>query len=294
MIYDIFVLRPSIRAAVSSPFAMTMQKIPCSILVLTRNAEKTLEHALKNLSPFGEILVHDANSEDGTVAIAQKYGARVLKQYDTEEKSVRVKDFTEIRLKQRRDAAYDWVLYLDADEEMSEELVTEIGEILSRAHEKTIIKVPRLPIVEGTIVRHGAFWPEIVPRVHHREGGCTLRRGKTVHEKYVYDASFTEVVTKAPLYVPMEPLEELLRKDETYIALEKERSRTQGRPPFWHFVQWVVLREPLIMLHILLRTLWCRMRYGTRGSLPLQYEWRNIRYHARLFAALLRAYFTKV
>jgi len=269
-------------------------KIPCSVLILTRNAGSTLERALRNLAPFGEILVHDANSEDDTVAIAKRYGARVLKQYDTDERSVRVKNFTEIRLKQRHDARYDWVLYLDADEEMSRELVAEVALVLRNAHPKTIIQFPRLPVVEGNIVKHGAFWPEIMPRVHHRKGGCTLQDGKAVHEKYVYDDTFTVIVTRAPLFVPMESLAELLQKDDTYIALEAERFRNLRRPSLGHFTKWFLLREPLIMLRIILRTVWCRVRHGWKESLPLRYEWRVVRYHARLLSALTRAYLTRV
>ena len=261
-------------------------KIPCSVLVLTRLASETLERCLRPLAPFGEILVHDANSTDDTAAIARKFGARVLKQYDTDEPDVRVKDFTAIRLKQRADALFDWVLYLDADEEMSDTLVAEVGEILSRAHQKTIIRFPRLPVVEGRIIRHGAFWPEIVPRIHHRRGGCTLQPGKTVHEKYVYDTSFMEIVTKAPLYVPMEPLRELLRKDDTYIALEVRRLREQGRCSLRRYVRWFLFREPFLIFYVCLRILLCRVRYGSRASLPLAYEFRIVRYHFRLFRAV--------
>ena len=257
------------------------------MLVLTRNAASTLDRALKPLAPFGEILVHDANSEDETMAIAKKYGAKVLKQYDTEEKSVRVKDFTEIRLKQRADATFDWVFYLDADEEIPPELATEIGEILKTAYPKVIIKIPRLPVINGKIFRHGAFWPEVMPRIHHRKGGCTLQEGKAVHEKYVYDDSFTVVITRNPLFVPMDPLPDLIQKDDTYIALEAKRFREQGKRSLWHFIKWFLIREPLIMLNILLHILWCRVRYFGKDSLPFPYEWRIVRYHARLLGALI-------
>ena len=87
---------------VHSMYTLRMESnIPCSVLVLTRNSAATLERCLAPLAGFAEIVVHDANSEDNTVEIAKKFGAKVFKQYDTEEKSVRVKDFTEIRLKQR-------------------------------------------------------------------------------------------------------------------------------------------------------------------------------------------------
>lgn len=261
------------------------EKIPCSVLVLTLNAERTIPQCLRNLSPFGEILMHDGNSIDGTVDIAKRYGARVLKQVETDEPNVRVKDFTEIRLKQRADATYDWVLYLDADEYMSDGLVREIGEILKTAHEKIIVKIPRLPIVDGRVIRHGAFWPEIVPRIHHRKGGCTLQKGKTVHEKYVYDRGFTEIITRNPLYVPLEPLGELLSKDRSYIRLEIGRLEKQGGYPWTHYLKWFLLREPFVIGHILLRILWCRLRHRWNDCLPLCYEWRAVRYHVRLFSS---------
>jgi glycosyltransferase involved in cell wall biosynthesis len=50
------------------------EKIPCSVLVLTRNSAATLEKCLAPLSNFAEIVVHDANSEDHTVEIAKKFG----------------------------------------------------------------------------------------------------------------------------------------------------------------------------------------------------------------------------
>ena len=114
-------------------------KIPCSVLILTRNSAATLPQCLKNLAPFGEILVHDANSEDNTAKIAQEYGVRVLPQDPTtQEKSIRVQDFTAIRLKQRADAAFDWVLYLDSDEELSDALVMELAELIPTLPIKTV------------------------------------------------------------------------------------------------------------------------------------------------------------
>ncbi len=266
---------------------MQEHSIPCSVLVLTRNAAQTLDRCLKNLAPFAEILVHDANSEDDTVAIAKRYGARVLKQYDTEEKSVRVKDFTEIRLKQRSDAANDWVLYLDSDEELSDGLVEEIGSILASADEKTIVNVPRLPVIEGRVRTHGVFFPEIMPRIHHRKGGCTLKKGKTVHEKYVYDSTFTEITTKNPLLFALPDVRELRSKDLRYITLEMERLRTLHYS-VWKYVRWFLLREPLVMLSIMVRIVLNLPRYlFVRDEVPMRHEWRYVWYHWRLLHAAM-------
>lgn len=265
---------------------MLSHTIPCSVLVLTRNSAGSLDRCLKNLSPFAEILVHDANSEDDSVAIAKRHGARVLKQYDTDEKSVRVKDFTEMRMRQRADAMNDWVLYLDSDEYLSDGLVADIGEILASAHVKTIIKFPRLPVIDGRVRTHGVLYPEIMPRIHHRMGGCTLQSGKVVHEKYVYDASFTEIITQHPLLFPLPSVAELRSKDDRYLTLEVERIRSVGGMSWRRYIRWILLREPLIMLSLILKILLNLPRYHLADEVPFDHDWRYVRYHWRLLRAM--------
>jgi glycosyltransferase involved in cell wall biosynthesis len=230
------------------------EKIPCSVLVLTRNSAATLERCLKPLSDFAEIVVHDANSEDDTVSIAKRYGAKVFKQYETDEKSVRVKNFTEMRLKQRAAASYDWVFYIDSDEQLSEGAPAEIATILSTADLKTIIKIPRVPVIDGIPRTRGHLTPDVMPRIHNVKSGATLRKGKTVHEKYEYDATFKEIALTSPLYVPLPSVSDLRSKDDRYLTLEVERLQRDGYT--WRqYVRWQLLREPLIILSLVVRIL---------------------------------------
>lgn len=262
-----------------------LSKISCSVLVLTRNSAGTLDRCLKNLGSFAEIVVHDANSEDNSVEIAKKYGAKVFKQYDTDEKSVRVKNFTDIRLKQRDAASFDWVLYLDSDEYLSDNAVEEIGKALETAPPKTIIKIPRVFVIDGIPRTRGDIFREVMPRIHHRKSGATLRKGKTVHEKYEYDESFREISLKSPLYVPLPPVQDLRSKDDRYITLEIERMQREGYP--WNlYIRWFLLREPFIILSILLKTLISLPQKFRKDSVPLSYELRYVRYHWRLFRAV--------
>ncbi len=261
------------------------EKIPCSVLILTRNSAATLERCLAPLSAFAEIVDHDANSEDDTALIAKKFGAKVFKQYDTDEKSVRVKDFTEIRLKQRAAALYDWVFYLDSDEEISPAAVTEIGEVLKTAELKTIIKIPRVPVIDGIPRTRGHLTPDVMPRIHNKMSGATLRKGKIVHEKYEYDASFKEVSLKNPLYVPLPSIGELMSKDDRYLTLEVERLKRDGYT--WNqYVRWQLFREPLIMLGLMLRIIGKLPELFHKDSIPLVHHWRYVRYHWRLFRAM--------
>lgn len=260
-------------------------KIPCSVLVLTRNSAGTLDRCLKNLGSFAEIVVHDANSEDNTVEIAKKYGAKVFRQYDTEEKSVRVKDFTEMRLKQRAAATQDWVLYIDSDEYLSDAAVEEFARLIPTADPKTIFKLRRVTVIGGIPRERGDIFKEVMPRVHHKKSGATLQGGKTVHEKYVYDSSFKEVALKNPLYVPLPDVSDLRSKDDRYITLEVEKMRREGYS--WNqYVRWFLFREPMIMISISFKILLSLPNAFHKDSVPIAHHWRYVRYHWRIWRAV--------
>lgn len=261
--------------------------IPCSVLVLTRNSAGSLARCLAPLAPFSEILIHDANSIDDTAMIAKEFDAKVLPQYpeDTVTPSLRVKDFTEMRLRQRADAKEDWVLYVDSDEELSPEAVQEIADLLPSLDPKTIIKIPRVPVIGGVPRTRGHLTPDIMPRIHHRKSGATLQKGKTVHEKYEYDASFKEIILKNPLYTPLPDVADMRAKDDRYLLLEVRRLHDSGYT-WGEYVRWILFREPLIMLTLLGRIALKLPELGKEDSIPLDHHLRYVRYHWRLFRGI--------
>lgn len=265
---------------------MSASVIPCSVLILTRNSGETLNRCLQNLGAFDEVLIHDGNSTDATLEIARRHGAMIKKQVETDEPLVRVQDFTAMRLKQRDDARNDWVLYLDSDEWISDEAIAEIRGILATAEMKTIIKIPRYAVIDGKICAYGYLSSEIVPRIHHRRSGCTLKRG--VHEKYVYGRDFREISLQHALYNITPPYEQLQSKDNRYITLEIERIWREGYS--WpKYLRWVLLREPLIMFYLAVRILGALPRYWRNDAVPLKHDWRFVRYHWRLFRGITGA-----
>jgi glycosyltransferase involved in cell wall biosynthesis len=98
-----------------------------SVVIITFNEEANIGRTLESVKPLvadgkGEIIVVDSGSTDHTVEIAKSFGAKVFveewKGYAAQKNSAIDK------------ATGDWILSLDADEEASSELATEIGEIL--------------------------------------------------------------------------------------------------------------------------------------------------------------------
>jgi glycosyltransferase involved in cell wall biosynthesis len=93
-----------------------MEKI--TAVILAKNEEQTIATVLKHLSWTHEQIVVDNGSTDNTVRVARKQGAVVL--------SVPEKDFSRMRNEAAKKAKGDWLLYIDADEEISPELKHEI------------------------------------------------------------------------------------------------------------------------------------------------------------------------
>lgn len=93
-----------------------------SAFIITKNEEKRIARAIKSLQNVAnEIIVIDSGSTDKTVEIVESMGIKVI--YNPWEGYVKQKAFGESLCKN------NWILNIDADEELSEALQDEIGYI---------------------------------------------------------------------------------------------------------------------------------------------------------------------
>lgn len=85
-----------------------------SAVVITRNEERTLEKCLESLNFCDELIIVDSNSTDATQHIANKFGAKIFyREMDS---------FSNQRNFGLSKTSGDWVLFLDADEVVNDEL----------------------------------------------------------------------------------------------------------------------------------------------------------------------------
>lgn len=97
---------------------MSQENKKLSVIILTYNEESYIADAIQSVSFADEIIVLDSYSNDNTPEIAQNLGAMVLfRKFD---------NFCNQRNYAVKKAYGDWVLFLDADERVSEKLQTEI------------------------------------------------------------------------------------------------------------------------------------------------------------------------
>jgi glycosyltransferase involved in cell wall biosynthesis len=145
--------------------------LPISCVVITRDAADRLAATLGSAAACGERLVVDSGSTDATVAIARNLGARVEHQ-----------PFLGFGPQKRRAvelAAHDWILSLDADEELDTEAVRGLV-TLDLSDPERCWAWRRRTFIGGRELRHGPWGHERVLRLFNRtRSGFTAHR---VHE----------------------------------------------------------------------------------------------------------------
>lgn len=128
-----------------------------SVIVNTWNEEENIKRCLESVKDLvSEIIVVDMYSSDKTVAIAKKFGAKIF-----------FHKFTSYVEPARNFALSkvtgDWILILDADEEISPGLAKILQELTTR-EEINFYRLPRKNIIFGKWIRHSRWWPDYVIR----------------------------------------------------------------------------------------------------------------------------------
>lgn len=96
-------------------------KIPITVLVQTKNEEVGIAACVRALHDFGEVIVVDSDSEDDTKQIATECGAQVVN-FTWNGDYPKKKQWQLDNLKTQ----YEWVLFIDADETPTTELISEL------------------------------------------------------------------------------------------------------------------------------------------------------------------------
>ena len=124
-----------------------------SVVINTLNEEKNLPRALASVKSFAdEIVVVDMKSDDKTVEIAKKAGAKVYEY----KRGGYVEPFRNYAISK---ATGEWILILDADEQISKALVKKLKEIVQKP-KADYYRLPRKNIIFGKWIKHSRWWPD--------------------------------------------------------------------------------------------------------------------------------------
>lgn len=145
-------------------------------IILTKNSQENLERTLKSVIFAKEIIILDDNSKDKTIHIATKYNAKIFNRKLNN-------NFSAQRNFGIKQAKENWILFIDADEVLSEELKKEIEEIKETDIEAYYIK--RRDIFWGRVLKFGdlrSAYRKGIIRLIKKNSGIWIGQ---VHETFI-------------------------------------------------------------------------------------------------------------
>lgn len=184
-------------------------------VILAKNEEKTIEKAIKSAEFADEILVVDDDSTDNTATLALKAGATILTHSLNG-------NFADQRNYAQEKAAGEWVLFLDADEEVMPELKKSILEITKIENNKiSAYYIKRRDRLWGRELTHGevekAYNKGIIRLVKKNSG----KWEGTVHEEYKPNGQ-TGQLSGYINHTPHQSIKEFLEDVNTYSTLRAQ------------------------------------------------------------------------
>ncbi len=189
-----------------------------SVAVIALNEEERIRGCLESVAWADETVVVDSGSSDKTVAIAREFTDRVLIMPWTGYGAQ--KNFA---LAQCRG---EWILSLDADEQVSGELRDEIAATLAAAPPVAGFQVPRRNFFQGAWVRHGGWYPDYQLRLFRRGRGAFTERA--VHESVRVDGAVGRL--RAPLlHQGYRGIEDFVARANRYSELAARELAAEGR-----------------------------------------------------------------
>ena len=155
----------------------TTQKL--TAVIITHNVAGTIGDCLAAIQEVaGEILVLDSFSDDGTVEICRQYGATLVPQEWL--------GYSATKNLGNSLARHDWILSIDADEVLSDELVNSLKNLTPE--DGVVYALDRLTNYCGKWIRHSGWYPDWKVRLFNRND--VQWQGEFVHETLAIPAGF--------------------------------------------------------------------------------------------------------
>ena len=205
-----------------------------SVAIIAKNEEANLPRTLASVRWADEVIVVDSGSTDGTVAIARKFGAKVV--CETWHGFGRQKNLA------IQNCSSEWVLSLDADEEVNEELAKEIRALLESSTDVNAYFLRRRNLFLGRWIKHGGYYPDPKLRLFRKEAAWFEERA--VHETMRYSGA-TRILNNDLIHHAYPTLESYIEHMNRYSSLGAEQAVAKGKTSrSWPAFLWNVLLNP--------------------------------------------------
>src|SRR5579885_1352050 len=232
-----------------------------SACVITLNEEANLRRLLASLRGVAdELVIADCGSTDGTEARAREAGARFLRRNWT--------NYADQKNFAAENAAHDWILSVDADEELSSQLHAALLDWKTREPKQTVYEVARRAWYLGGWVRHSGWYPDFQRRLYRRDAA---RFNGIIHESLRFEGEPGRLHGDL-LHYTVRSFAEHEQKVERYTSLAArqmyERGQRNWRAALWFATPWSWFQNFVLRGGFL---------DGYRGALIAQMAARSVR-----------------
>lgn len=247
-----------------------------SAVVLTKNEEKNIVDCLESVAWCDERIVIDDYSNDRTVDLAKQTGANIL-QRELDH------DFSAQRNFALSHALGDWILFIDADERVPEDLKNEIIYKLSKKQNTDGYYMRRTDFMWGRQLRHGETSHVWLLRLGKKEKGEWKGR---VHEEWNVQGK-KEWLESSLHHYPHQTLTEFLKEINYYTEIRARELYIQKKQvkkyeivlyPLAKFIQNYFFRLGLLdgIPGLIMATLMSFHSFLVRGKLWLLWNGRKL------------------
>jgi glycosyltransferase involved in cell wall biosynthesis len=213
-----------------------------SVAIIALNEERNLARTLASVSFADEIIVVDTDSTDRTAEIARSFGAKVFN-----------RDWPGFAAQKNfaiQQCTGDWILSLDADEELSPELRTQLQILLPTYPPVDAYFLNRRNLFLNRWIKHGGYYPDPKLRLFRRSAANFTQpprfEDRPVHETIAFDGE-SSTLDFDLIHHAYPTLEDYLEHMDRYSTLGAQILVTQNRTSDGILAfYWNVLLVPLL------------------------------------------------
>lgn len=209
------------------PLQIVPAKLPLSALIITYNEESHIEDVIRDLEFTDEIIVVDSFSTDNTVALVNQFENVKLIQH-------KFVDYTSQRNFAISCAKNPWILFLDADERLTDALKVEVIETIQRKDAKSAYLFYRTFIFEDRKLHFSGWQTDKIFRLFQKDKALYTTE-RLVHEKLAVNGTIGKLKNKL-IHFSYTDYESYKGKMVSYGKFKAKEEFLKGvHPNFYHF-----------------------------------------------------------
>lgn len=199
-----------------------------SAIILAKNNEDKIAGAITSLTGLAdEVILIDTGSTDKTIKIAKDHKAKVTQMSEG--------SYSDWRNRGAQEAKGDWILYLDSDERVTDDLKDEILQIV-KGSVYTTFAIPRINIILGKKMMHGGEWPDYQIRLFSKDSKFEWKGD--LHERPVYKGELGHLINPM-LHLKHDNISEMVVKTNRWSEVEAKLLFDANHPKmsWWRFLR---------------------------------------------------------